>query len=178
MELIKSDFKRYINTSKNVKVIDIIKSYFKYPTFGYIVNLRMCKMMKIKKKTLLFELFRWNLRRLSIKLGIQIPYYTDIKEGFMIFHYNCIVINGNAKIGKNFTIRHGVTVGDVNGKTPINGDNVTVGAGAKIIGGIKIGNNVVIGANAVVNKDVPDNCVVVGVPARIVKNNQDYIKNK
>lgn len=96
----------------------------------------------------------------------------------MIFHYNCIVINGNAKIGKNFTIRHGVTVYDVNGKTPIIGDNVTVGAGAKIIGGIKIGNNVVIGANAVVNKDVPDNCVVVGVPARIVKNNQDYIKNK
>lgn len=129
-------------------------------------------MLKGKKALfLIFIFFRLNLRRLSIKLGIQIPYYTDIDEGFMIFHYNCIVINGDAEIGKNFTIRHGVIVGDVNGKTPI------IGAGAKVIGGIKVGNNVVIGANAVVNKDVPDNCVVAGVPAKIIKVNNKKVSN-
>ncbi|MBU5487108.1 serine O-acetyltransferase [Clostridium sp. MSJ-8] len=138
----------------------------------------MCNMLKGKKALfLIFIFFRLNLRRLSIKLGIQIPYYTDIDEGFMIFHYNCIVINGDAEIGKNFTIRHGVTVGDVNGKTPIIGDNVTIGAGAKVIGGIKVGNNVVIGANAVVNKDVPDNCVVAGVPAKVIKVNNKKVSN-
>lgn len=169
MEL-KSDYKRYVNTSKNVRIFDILKAYIKFPTFKYIVNLRLCKLMKSKKAfCLLYIFFRMNLRRLSIKLGIQIPYNTDIGEGLMIFHYNCIVINEGAKIGKNFTLRHGVTVGDVNGKTPTIGDNVICGAGAKIIGGIKVGNNVVIGANAVVNKDVPDNCVVAGIPAKIIK---------
>lgn len=49
------------------------------------------------------------------------------------------------------------------------GNHVTVCCGAKVLGAITIGNNVVIGANAVVCKDVPDNCVVGGVPAKIIK---------
>ena len=52
---------------------------------------------------------------------------------------------------------------------PTIGDNVTIYAGACVIGGIKIGNNVVIGANAVVTKDIPDNSVVVGNPAKTIK---------
>ncbi|ACK98051.1 serine acetyltransferase [Bacillus cereus G9842] len=44
-----------------------------------------------------------------------------------------------------------------------------MGTGAKILGPVSIGNNVVIGANAVVLKDIPDNCMVVGIPAKIVK---------
>jgi tetrahydrodipicolinate N-succinyltransferase len=54
---------------------------------------------------------------------------------------------------------------------PILGDNVSVKAGAKILGPITIGNNVTVGANAVVTKDVPANCVVAGVPARIIRRN-------
>lgn len=46
--------------------------------------------------------------------------------------------------------------------SPVLGDNIFVGAGAKIIGSVKIGNNVIIGANAVVTKNIPDNKVVVG----------------
>jgi len=49
------------------------------------------------------------------------------------------------------------------------GDNVWVGGGAIINPGIKIGNNVVIGAGSVVTKDIPDNVVIVGNPARIIK---------
>lgn len=52
---------------------------------------------------------------------------------------------------------------------PIIGNNVHISAGAVIIGPIKIGNNVIIGANAVVNKDVLNNCIVAGVPAKIIK---------
>ena len=52
---------------------------------------------------------------------------------------------------------------------PIIGNNVSIGAGAIIIGGIRIGNNVKIGAGAVVVDDVPDNSVVVGEKARVIK---------
>lgn len=45
-----------------------------------------------------------------------------------------------------------------------------VGAGAVVLGNICIGNNVTIGANAVVISDIPDNCIVVGVPAKVVRN--------
>lgn len=62
-------------------------------------------------------------------------------------------------------------VGD---KRPVIGKNVRVATGAIVIGDVRIGDNVVIGAGAVVVKDVPDNCVVVGNPARIVK--KDGIK--
>ena len=45
-----------------------------------------------------------------------------------------------------------------------------ISAGARIIGKIRVGSNVLIGANAVVNKDVPDNCIVAGVPAKVIRN--------
>lgn len=83
---------------------------------------------------------------------------------------NGIVISSFAKIGKNCTIYHQVTIAQENNKAAEIGDNCLIGAGAKIIGEIKIGNNVKIGANTVVNKDVPDNCTVVGID-KIVKLN-------
>ena len=49
------------------------------------------------------------------------------------------------------------------------GNDVYISAGARIIGKITIGNNVIIGTNAVVNKDVPDNCIVAGVPAKVIR---------
>ena len=55
--------------------------------------------------------------------------------------------------------------------TPVIGDNCFIGPGAKIFGKINIGDNVAIGANAVVNKDVPSNVTVAGVPAKIVNQN-------
>lgn len=87
-------------------------------------------------------------------------------------HLNGIIISTNAVIGHNCTIMQQVTIG---AKLPgdeegaIIGDNVLIGAGAKIIGSIKIGNNVKIGANTVVVNDIPDNCTVVGSPAKIIK---------
>ena len=54
---------------------------------------------------------------------------------------------------------------------PVIGNNVEIHSGAKIVGPVRIGNNVIIGANAVVTKDIPDNCVVAGIPAKIIKEN-------
>lgn len=83
---------------------------------------------------------------------------------------NGIVISDQASIGKNATILQQVTIGVkyIGGKSPVIGENVFIGAGAKVLGEIRIGNNVRIGANAVVLQDVPDNATVVGNPGKII----------
>ena len=81
--------------------------------------------------------------------------------------------------GDNCVIYHGVTLGGVStSKTkrhPTLKENVTVGTGAKLLGNIVVGKNVKVGANSVVLRDVPDNAVAVGIPARIIpKTEEDY----
>lgn len=128
-----------------------------------------CKVLYI----LVFLIHRHN----QYKTGIQLPLGTSIGPGLCFSHFSCIVINNSAVIGKNFTMFHGCTIGSVRGPkggVPTIGDNVVMCTGSKIIGNVKVGNNVMIGAGAVVVKDIPDNAVVVGIPARVV--NYDGIK--
>ena len=82
-----------------------------------------------------------------------------------------VVIHGRVVIGKNCLIGQGVTIGGKSGwyEVPVIGDNVHINAGARLLGPIRIGDNVVIGANSVVVKDVPSDCVVAGVPAKILR---------
>lgn len=90
----------------------------------------------------------------------------------MVIGWGTIVINPDAKIGKNFSISHGCCVGNAAGKhagVPIIGDNVIMNANAVVVGGIKIGNNVLIAPNAFVNFDVPDNSIVIGNPGQIIR---------
>ncbi len=110
-------------------------------------------------------------RHYQYKTGIQIPIRTKIGGGLKISHYSGIVINADAKIGECLHIYQGVTIGSSfgpRGGIPVIGDNVILCAGCKVVGNVHIGNNVVVGANAVVIRDVPDNSVVVGVPAKVV----------
>ena len=99
---------------------------------------------------------------------------TDIGEG-TIFGYGgiAVVIHKRAKIGKNCIIGSNVTIGgrSKSKDVPIIGSGVYIATGAKVLGGICVGDNSVIGANAVVISDVPSNCVVVGIPAKIIKKN-------
>lgn len=105
--------------------------------------------------------------------GIYIGVSAKIGKALVIEHFGCIIVHGDSVIGDHCVIRQGVTIGNKNMDdphgAPVLGNNVNVGAGAKIIGRVRIGNNVDIGANAVVIKDVPDNVVVGGVPAQILK---------
>lgn len=97
---------------------------------------------------------------------------TQIDKGFYLAHPIGIVINEETIIGDYVWIYQNVTIGKMYGKgSPVIGNNVLLFAGAKVIGDVKIGNNVVVGANAVVTHDVPDNAVVVGIPAKIINYN-------
>lgn len=96
---------------------------------------------------------------------------SNMGGGVYLAHPYATILNAKS-IGRNFSCRQCTTIGNkIDGRndlTPTIGNNVTLGANVVIIGDIKIGNNVIIGAGAVVTKDVPDNCTVVGNPARII----------
>lgn len=108
--------------------------------------------------------------------GGVIPYQAQIGEGTVIGYQGLgVVIHKRCIIGKNCHISQNVTLGGTSGlyDVPVIGDYVEIGAGANIIGPIHIGNNVTIGAGAVVIKDIPDHCVAVGVPAKVIKMKKD-----
>jgi serine O-acetyltransferase len=92
----------------------------------------------------------------------------DFKEGFVLVHSLGVVINTSVRGGKNVVIEHQVTIGAEKGESPVLGDNVFIGAGARIIGAVRVGTGAKVGANAVVLDDVPEGATAVGVPARVI----------
>jgi serine O-acetyltransferase len=102
--------------------------------------------------------------------GIELPCEVKLGRNFVIDHHGGIIVSGYTVFGDDCRVRSGVVIGLSRVNEPCSaviGNNVDIGAGAKLLGPIRIGNNVSIGANAVVTCDVPDNCIAVGVPARI-----------
>lgn len=106
----------------------------------------------------------------EIITGIELPCEATIGRRFRIDHFGGIIISGDAVFGDDCIVRNGVTVGlRSTGQrgSPVIGNRVDIGAGAKVLGPIHIGDDVAIGANAVVITDVPSGSIAVGVPARI-----------
>ena len=164
---------------------NLIRSYFTFPGFKYLCVFRLIQSFKEVwyLKPIVFFL-KVKLIMMQRKYGILIPARCTIGEGFFIGHLGTIVVNEKVKIGSNVNISQGVTIGQLNrGKrmgTPVIGNEVYIGPGAKILGNIVVGNNVAIGANAVVLDDVPDNVCVAGIPAKIVSMNgsDGYVNRK
>ena len=104
-------------------------------------------------------------------LGIELRPKTRIGPGLSIYHGVGLVVNDHAVLGRNVTLRNGVTIGHQisGGGTPTIGDNVSIGAGAILLGEIHVGDRAVIGAGAVLTKSVPAGAVVVGNPAKVIK---------
>lgn len=107
----------------------------------------------------------------KMKYHTDIPYSLNLDGVYLCHNGFGIVINPESIIGKGTVIQHCVTIGEMDGthKCPVIGEGCFIGARAIILGNITVGNNVKIGAGAVVIRDVPDNCTVVGIPARIVE---------
>lgn len=104
-----------------------------------------------------------------------VPGQAQIGKNLQLSYWGLgVVIHIKAKIGDNCHIGQNVTIGGGNGGlVPTISDNVRIGGGSFLFGGITIGKNVVIGANSVVNKDVPDNAIVAGAPAKILRYRDD-----
>ncbi|MDC3089632.1 serine O-acetyltransferase [Candidatus Pelagibacter sp.] len=111
--------------------------------------------------------------------GIEIHPKAKIGKNLFIDHGMGVVIGETSEIGNNVTIYHNVTLGGIapsinsndqrnTKRHPTLEDNVVVGSGAQILGPIIIKKNSLVGANAVVTKDVPENAVVIGIPAKNV----------
>jgi serine O-acetyltransferase len=114
-------------------------------------------------------LLKYRFRRLSIRLGFDIP-CNVFGPGLSIAHYGTIVVNGAARVGANCRIHTCVNIGTKAGHTflaPQIGDNVYIGPGVKLFGPIQIASGIAIGANSVVNKSfLEPNVSIAGVPAR------------
>lgn len=149
-----------------------ILGYDSYMLSRYLYHLRMVEWHENTPPNLWQKVMAgWHklrMRKYGRIVGCQFNPHT-IDFGIKIYHWGWMIVNSKAKIGKNLTIYPGVTVGASKDGVPIIGNNVFLGLGSKVFGGITIGNNVIVAPNAVVVKDVPDNCVVAGVPAKIIK---------
>lgn len=136
---------------------------YRFGRWRYSISFRPARM----PLSLLYKLLRFFSDML---LGVELPCETIVGERLVIEHTGAIVISGDAVFGNDCILRQGVTVGlrnrGVRG-SPQLGDRVDIGAGAKLLGPIRIGSDVAIGANAVVLCDVPDDCIAIGVPARV-----------
>lgn len=123
----------------------------------------------------LFNRIYWLVYRIVETLtGITMDKTVEVGPGLRIHHFGGIIIHSDVKIGKNFTLRQGVTIGNRynDGAVPVIGDNVEFGACSQALGGIHIGDGAKIGAMSLVLCDVPDGATVVGVPARIIGKNK------
>ena len=139
---------------------------------------RLYHLQKKADNGILRDILTFMMSRCAHRHGGYIGPDTVIKNNLILPHgLHGIFISRYAKIGKNCLIYQNVTIGEVNKKAPVIGDDCLIGAGAVIIGNITIGNHVKIGAGAVVNTDICDGCTVVSQPMRMIEgkcNNEIY----
>ena len=147
-----------------------------YPGAKAVFFHRIANFFAIAKFNLIARIISQFSRFLT---GIEIHPNAKIGKNLFIDHGMGVVIGETSDIGDNVTIYHMVTLGgispsinsDVQRNTkrhPTLMDNVVVGSGAQILGPVVVGKNAKIGANAVVTKDVDENSVMVGIPAKNV----------
>lgn len=104
-------------------------------------------------------------------LNVEIPYKTKIGPGLRLFHGAALVINDNATIGANVTLRHCTTIGEKKegGICPNIGDGVDIGSNSVVLGDILVGDESVIGAGSTVIHSFESGSILAGNPARIIR---------
>ncbi|MCI4625352.1 MAG: cysteine--tRNA ligase [Candidatus Magnetoovum sp. WYHC-5] len=168
IEEIKKDYKAIIRNDPALRAA--IEPFISYPGFQAILCYRILHRVRKHNMPILSRFLSHIVRFFT---GIEIHPGAVIGGGFFIDHGMGVVIGETSEVGEGCVLYQGVTLGgtgkDKGKRHPTLGNFVTVGAGAKILGPINIGDYVKIGANAVVLESVPDNCIVVGVPGKVVK---------
>lgn len=151
-------FYAFLTKDLNYYRIRFLKTLRKYE---YVINVHpKCYLRRLilkSRKNRIGRYFSWEIPANVFGPGLE------------IWHAN-IVVNDDAKVGKNCVLRGNNCIGRNGNKYPVIGDNVRIGFGSVVIGGAIIGDNVEVGANSTVNKDFSDgNCVLAGSPAVIIK---------
>ena len=148
-----------------------------YSGFHAVLAYRVSHKLYEKKKFFAARLISQGARFLT---GIEIHPGAKIGKGLFIDHGRGVVIGETTEIGDNCTLYQGVTLGGtgkhVGKRHPTLGNNVMVGTGAKVLGPFKVGDNTKIAANAVVLEEIPENCTAVGIPARVVRRNNQKVE--
>lgn len=168
---ISEDLKRFGGRKPNIK--DWILKNEKWYIWQYIKVLRHVEYHLNNKHNLLYLYWFFKYKRLCYNLKIDIK-PNNLGPGVRIMHLGALIrIKRNCIIGKNCTLLPGTVIGNKHlnndNSWVIIGDNCYIGLGVKIFGQVTIGNNVTIGANAVVTHDIPDNAIVGGIPAKIIR---------
>lgn len=144
--------------------------FFLYPG---VKAVRMHRRAHFYYKHNMMFLARFVSQRAARKTGIEIHPGATIGRRLVIDHGTGVVIGETTEIGDDVLIYQGVTLGgtgkDTGKRHPTIGNNVMISAGAKVLGPFKIGDNSRVAAGAVVLEEVPPNSTVVGVPARVVR---------
>ncbi|MDY3959685.1 serine acetyltransferase [Romboutsia timonensis] len=173
----KDDYYQYIEHDKNALGISRHRPrIFADEIWKFQRIMRKYEYINNCKKGILWipikKIMQFKYKKISMRLGFSIPINT-FGPGLAILHRGTIVVNGNAKIGANCRINIDVNIGTQMGykdACPTIGNNVFIGPGAKLFNKITVGDNVAIGANSVVNKNIPDNVSIAGIPAKIINN--------
>ncbi|WP_297517224.1 serine acetyltransferase [Flavobacterium sp.] len=172
--LIRSDYRKYKKYGANGFVILFLTQGF-WALFQYRIAHFFHQKVRIQpfRMLVMLPMYVWQ-KGVEIMTGISIPASAQIGHSFYMAHFGGIILNSNTIIGNNCNISQGVTIGvsglGVKRGVPIIGNNVYIGANAVIAGKISISDNSLIGACSLVSSDVPENGVVVGVPAILVSN--------
>lgn len=175
-------FKRLIEDIKAVKDRDpaarsFLEIWLLYPG---VKAIRMHRRAHFYYTHGLHFLARYVSQRAARKTGIEIHPGATIGRRLVIDHGTGIVIGETAEIGDDVLIYQGVTLGgtgkDVGKRHPTIGNNVMISAGAKVLGPFKIGDNSRVAAGAVVLEEVPPNSTVVGIPAKVVRQNGERVR--
>lgn len=166
------DLKRFNNKKPSLK--DLILHNEVWYLYHYVRHLRYVEYYTNKKKISILYIYHFlRYKRLGFKLKITI-YPNTVDSGLRIYHTGDFIhIKKTCQIGKNCTLLPGVVFGNKyedEDHAPVKvGNNCYIGLGVKIFGSIQIGDNVTIGANSIITKNIPDNVVVAGIPAKIIK---------
>lgn len=168
LQAIKEDLFRY--QGSNYRQLSVRFAYIFKPHTRYMWYFRHAQFASFKLTRIFWLIL---LRIAKYRSGVQIPPQTRIGKGFRMLHFGNVVINPNAIIGNNCNVAQGVLIGDSFAKglsgVPTIGNDCCLFANSIIIGPINVGNNVLIAPGAFVNFDVPDNCIVIGNPGKIIQ---------
>jgi serine O-acetyltransferase len=183
LKLLDEDLHRYAGRGG---LVAFLKHFIFTPGFKYTVWMRWTGYLKRRTLTrlTLYPVFKLFLHGCRYKFGITIPENAVVGGGLFINRFGGIYVHHDVVIGRNVNITHGVVLGQVNrgskAGSPIIGDRVFFGSGAKVVGRVRVGDDAAIGVNALVVDDVPASAVMVAPAATLssMRGSDGYINRQ